>query len=69
MHAVTAASPAAHRRCYAIRCKNASFKDGHGREVNRQGACYNEVRTVKVQITDDCPCAYKGNPLANQQWW
>ena len=56
-------------KCKEIKCKKATFKDGYGAALDRNGACYDESASVVVTITDTCPCVYPGNSYSNKRWW
>jgi len=40
-------------------------KDGYGAQVSRKGSCYDTSKTIKVTVTDTCPCYYPSNQYSN----
>ncbi|KAI8472475.1 MAG: RlpA-like double-psi beta-barrel-protein domain-containing protein-containing protein [Monoraphidium minutum] len=54
-------------KCVEVACVNAVFSDNYGGQLERKGACYNESRTVVLQVTDSCPCVH-ANAYSNKRW-
>jgi len=55
-------------RCYEVKCREADFTDGYGKEIKRKTACLDPSKTVVVRTVDNCPCQYPGNQYSNSRW-
>ena len=55
-------------RCYEVKCKGGSIKDGYGQNINRDGVCKDEGASVIVRTTDTCPCNFPANYYSNKRW-
>lgn len=53
-------------RCYEVACVNGDVRDGYGENLRRSGVCHDEAKTIKVTITDTCPCYYPSNSYSNK---
>ena len=56
------------RTCLELRCRDGVFKDGYGATLDRTGLCLDKSQSVKVKITDSCPCNYPPNAYSNRRW-
>jgi hypothetical protein len=52
----------------AVQCVDSDVRDGYGSNMNRRGSCYDTGKSVKVTITDTCPCYYPSNQYSNKRW-
>jgi len=55
-------------KCKEVKCKNFTFKDGYGQQLDRSKVCYDESASVVVMVTDTCPCHYPNNAHSNKRW-
>eukprot|EP00877_Chromochloris_zofingiensis_P011457 jgi/Chrzof1/6565/Cz19g01080.t1 len=55
-------------RCYEVSCRPATFNDGYGSQLDREGVCKDPSKSVVVRITDTCPCYYPDNAYSNKRW-
>ncbi|GMH41672.1 hypothetical protein BSKO_09582 [Bryopsis sp. KO-2023] len=55
-------------RCYEVKCKPSTFRDNYGNTLDRNGACRDANKVLKVTITDTCPCHYETNFYSNKRW-
>ncbi|KAG1668997.1 hypothetical protein FOA52_000590 [Chlamydomonas sp. UWO 241] len=54
-------------KCFEVKCEPMSFKDNYGQELGREGSC-GSTNSVKIAITDTCPCSKPGNEYSNHRW-
>eukprot|EP00775_Hariotina_reticulata_P003026 gene3026-3307_t len=53
-------------RCYEVACRPDHIKDGYENKLDRTKSC--KGGSIKVMITDTCPCWYPSNSWSNKRW-